>query len=229
MYERKRCVLVADDEERILRALRDLLSANGYFVRTARTGRETLELAFRHRDEIDLLLLDVMMPEGDGFSVLQELRGSLPDLPVILLTARDQEPDQLQGFRCGADDYVAKPFSTTVLLARMEAVLRRAGPKAPEILTAGAVTMVPEQRKVEAGGCPLELTRREFGMLYCFLCNQGRVLSREQLLDSVWGYDYSGDEWTVDTHVKNLRLKLGPYAGYLQTAYGVGYKFEAAP
>ena len=193
MYERKRCVLVADDEERILRALRDLLSANGYFVRTARTGRETLELAFRHRDEIDLLLLDVMMPEGDGFSVLQELRGSLPEL------------------------------------ARMEAVLRRAGPKAPEILTAGAVTMVPEQRKVEAGGCPLELTRREFGMLYCFLCNQGRVLSREQLLDSVWGYDYSGDEQTVDTHVKNLRLKLGPYAGYLQTAYGVGYKFEAAP
>ena len=229
MYERKRCVLLADDEVRILRALGDLLSANGFHVLKAENGREALEAFTRQEGQIDLVLLDVMMPEKDGFSVLREIRSLSPRTPVILLTARGEEYDQLQGFQCGADDYIPKPFSTTLLLARMEAVLRRAGMERTETVTAGAVTVAPEQRTAAVDGAALELTRREYDLLYCFVCNQGRTLSREQILDHVWGFDFEGDARTVDTHVKNLRLKLGEHAGYIQTVYRVGYKFEAEP
>ena len=229
MYEQKRCVLVADDEARIVRALRDLLTARGFHVLTAGSGRATLEIWEQSREQIDLVLLDVMMPELDGFAVLRELRGQDAELPVILLTARGEEYDQLQGFSSGADDYIAKPFSTKVLLARMEAVLRRAGREGAEVVEAGGIRLIPEQRKVEASGQSVELTRREFDLLYCFLRNQGRILSREQLLNIAWGYDYEGDERTVDTHVKNLRSKLRGCAGCIQTVYRVGYRFEVRP
>ena len=229
MYEQKRCVLIADDEVRLLRALKDLLSARGFYVLTAENGREALELYERWKERVDLVLLDVMMPERDGFSVLLELREQRPQTPVILLTARGEEYDQLQGFRSGADDYIPKPFSTDLLLARMEAVLRRSGRERPEEIRAGGIVLLPGQRRVEAGGQPVELTRREFDLLHCFLCNQRRTLSREQLLNLVWGYDYEGDERTVDTHVKNLRSKLGPCGGCIQTVYRVGYRFEVAP
>ena len=229
MYEQKQCILIADDEERICRALKDLLTAKGFHVLTAGDGRAALEVWGHCREQIDLVLLDVMMPELDGFAVLREIRGQDPDLPVILLTARGEEYDQLQGFSSGADDYIPKPFSTRVLLARMEAVLRRAGREKTEVLQAGQLRLLPQQRKVEVSGQGVELTRREFDLLHCFLCNQGRILSREQLLNTVWGYDYEGDERTVDTHVKNLRSKLHGCGGYIQTVYRVGYRFEVQP
>ena len=228
MYELKRCVLLADDEERIVRALRDLLSSNGFFVLTALSGREALEQFGRYSEQIDLVLLDVMMPEGDGFSVLREIRAASSLVPVVMLTARGVEYDQLQGLQDGADDYIAKPFSTRILLARIEAVLRRFGRTQLESVAAGGITMVPAQRTAEVDGQRLELTRREFELLYYFLRNQGLTLTREQLLNRVWGYDFEGDERTVDTHVKNLRLKLGRCAGYIRTVYRVGYKFEVA-
>lgn len=227
MLQQKRCVLVADDEARIIRALRDLLQANGFCVLSAGNGRETLQLFEQYASQIDLLLLDVMMPEGDGFSVLREIRAVSPQMPVIFLTARGTEYDQLEGFRSGADDYIPKPFSTRLLLARIDAVLRRSSPAQPDRLAAGTVALFPEQRRAEAAGQPLELTRREFDLLAYFLANPGQTLSREQLLQGVWGYDYEWDERTVDTHVKNLRSKLGACAGYLQTVYRIGYRFEA--
>ena len=229
MYEQKRCILIADDEERILRALKDLLTAKGFHVLTAGDGRAALEIWEQYREQIDLVLLDVMMPELDGFAVLRELRGQDAALPVILLTARGEEYDQLQGFSSGADDYIPKPFSTRVLLARMEAVLRRAGRERAEVLEAGGIRLFPQQRRVEASGQSVELTRREFDLLHCLLCNQGRILSREQLLNTVWGYDYEGDERTVDTHVKNLRGKLHGCGGCIRTVYRVGYRFEVEP
>ena len=229
MYEEKQCILIADDEERICRALKDLLTANGFRVLTAGNGRSALEMWNQHREQVDLLLLDVMMPELDGFAVVQEVRRQGAELPVILLTARGEECDQLQGFSSGADDYIPKPFSTRVLLARIEAVLRRTGRGKAEVLEAGGIRLLPQQRKVEAAEQNVELTRREFDLLHCFLCNQGRILSREQLLNTVWGYDYEGDERTVDTHVKNLRSKLNGCGGYIQTVYRVGYRFEAQP
>ena len=179
----------------------------------------------------DLVLLDIMLPEMDGLSVLRKLKGTpaCSRLPVIMLTAKGSEYDTVMGLDSGADDYIPKPFSTTLLLARMEAVLRRAGMERTETVTAGAVTVAPEQRTAAVDGAALELTRREFDLLYCFVCNQGRTLSREQILDHVWGFDFEGDARTVDTHVKNLRLKLGEHAGYIQTVYRVGYKFEAEP
>ncbi len=230
MYERKRCVLLADDETRILRALRDLLSANGYHVLTAENGRQALALFETHSASVDLVLLDVMMPELDGFGVLRRLRDLSPHTPVIMLTARGGEYDQLQGFSQGADDYIPKPFSTALLLARMDAVLRRAGQAVQTgELSVEGVSINPEQHRVEVEGQPVELTPKEFSMLYHFMSNPGLILSRGQLLDQVWGLDYSGDERTVDIHVKNLRLKLGKRAEYLQTVYRVGYKFEVKP
>ena len=169
MYEQKQCILIADDEERIVRALKDLLSAKGFHTLTAGNGRAALELCERYRNQIDLALLDVMMPELDGFALLRELRGRNYVLPVIMLTARGEEYDHLQGFQAGADDYVPKPFSTSLLLARIEAVLRRAGRGKAEVMQAGKLLLVPEQRRVEASGQPVELTRREFDLLYCFL------------------------------------------------------------
>ena len=229
MVGQKRCILIVDDEPRILRALRDLLKAKGFYILTAENGREALERYSSCRDQIDLLLLDVMIPEIDGFAVLQGIRRLDADLPVILLTARGEEYDQLQGFRSGADDYIPKPFSTNLLLARIEAVLRRSGRASRDIIQAGGIALIPEQRKVAVYELPVELTRREFDLLNCFLSNQKQIFSREQLLDTVWGYDYEGDVRTVDTHVKNLRNKLGDCGSYIQTVYRVGYRFEVMP
>ena len=227
MYELRRCVLLADDEERILRALQDLLTANGYHVLTARDGREALEVLEENPGVVDLAVLDVMMPEVDGLGALRAIRRDHGALPVILLTARGAEYDQLQGFQEGADDYIPKPFSTSLLLARMEAVLRRAGKEEQECLRCGEIRMLPQQRRVEVEGREVELTRREFALLYCFLRNQGITLSRERLLEQVWGYDFQGDERTVDTHVKNLRGKLGEKgAACLRTVHRVGYKLQ---
>ena len=162
MYELKRCVLVADDEVRILRALRDLLSANGFYVLTAENGCQALERFEAYSTSVDLVLLDVMMPQLDGFEVLRRLRALSPRTPVIMLTARGGEYDQLQGFSQGADDYIPKPFSTSLLLARMEAVLRRSGQEKVDTLTAGSISITPDQRRVEVDGRGVELTPKEF-------------------------------------------------------------------
>ena len=225
----KRRVLIADDEARILRALKDLLTANGYDVITAENGTIALEIFDSQPEGVDLALLDVMMPGLDGFTVLKELRSRSPQTPVIMLTARGDEADQLQGFSKGADDYISKPFSTSLLLARMEAVLKRSGKGIGSFLSAGGITLFPDRMIVEVDKQPVELTRREFTLLQYFMKNQGILLSRNRLLDNVWGYDYEGDERTVDTHVKNLRLKLGSKAEYIHTMYRMGYKFEVTP
>ena len=229
VYEYKRCVLLADDEARIVRALKDLLTANGFYVFTALDGQEALEVFEQHSEQIDLVLLDVMMPKLDGFGVLRELKTLAPKLPVMMLTARGGEYDELQGLQGGADDYIAKPFSTPVLLARMESVLRRSGLEKVETIELGGIVLTPEQQKVEVDRKPLELTRREFALLHFFMSHAGILLSRSKLLEQVWGYDFEGDERTVDTHVKNLRVKLGEKSVYLHTIYRMGYKFEVVP
>ncbi len=222
----KRCILVVDDEAKIVRALKDFLSLKGFAVRTAADGVQALEEYYANNTEIDLILLDVMMPQRDGFSVLAELRQDGASVPVIMLTARGQEYDQLKGFEQGADDYVQKPFSLSVLHARIEAILKRAG-KAdqPEIIK-GHLKLNAMERTVYEDDELIELTKREFDLLQFFLSNTSRVFTREQLLNSVWGYDFYGDVRTVDTHVKQLRIKLKKSAEYIKTLHRIGYKFE---
>ncbi|MFI3170302.1 MAG: response regulator transcription factor [Faecalibacterium sp.] len=222
----KRCVLIVDDETKIVRALKDFLTLKGFAVRTAGDGVQALEEYYANNTEIDLILLDVMMPLRDGFAVLSELRQSGESVPVIMLTAKGQEYDQLRGFENGADDYVQKPFSLSLLHARIEAVLKRAG-KAdqPEIIK-GELKLNAMERTVYENGNLVELTKREFDLLQFFLSNTARVFTREQLLNSVWGYDFFGDIRTVDTHVKQLRIKLKESGLYLKTVHRIGYKFE---
>lgn len=222
----KRCILLVDDEAKIVRALKDFLTLKGFAVRTACDGVQALEEYYANNTEIDMILLDVMMPQKDGFEVLTELRAGGATVPVIMLTARGQEYDQLKGFENGADDYVQKPFSLSLLQARIEAVLKRAG-KAdqPEIIK-GAIKLNAMERTVYESGQLVELTKREFDLLQFFLSNTARVFTREQLLNSVWGYDFYGDIRTVDTHVKQLRIKLKDSAECLKTVHRIGYKFE---
>ncbi len=222
----KRCILIVDDEAKIVRALKDFLTLKGFAVRTAGDGVQALEEYYANNTEIDLILLDVMMPLRDGFAVLTELRQSGAAVPVIMLTAKGQEYDQLRGFENGADDYVQKPFSLSLLHARIEAVLKRAG-KAdqPEIIK-GDLKLNAMERTVYESGNLVELTKREFDLLQFFLLNTARVFTREQLLNSVWGYDFFGDIRTVDTHVKQLRIKLKESGLYLKTVHRIGYKFE---
>lgn len=224
MRDNKRLVLVADDEIRIVRVLRDYLSALDYEVLCAYDGEQALELFYRNTTEIDLILLDVMMPKLDGVAVLNEVRHTSL-VPVIFLTAKGEEYDQIRGFRSGADDYIVKPFSQSILALRIEALMQRAGKGFSHPLTSGSLALDQMRRMATLDGAPLELTRREFDLLSYFVANEGRVLSREQLLNGVWGYDFEGELRTVDTHVKQLRSKLGIYAHCLKTRFRVGYQF----
>jgi DNA-binding response OmpR family regulator len=191
----------------------------------AADGRTMLDTFYDNNTKIDMILLDVMMPRIDGFSALKEIR-EYSVVPVIMLTAKGQEYDQLNGFKSGADDYIPKPFSPSLLLARMEAVFKRVG-KNEANLTAGGISVNTLKRLVAVDNAPLDLTPKEFDLLNYFLLNQALTVSREQILDAVWGYDFEGDERTIDTHVKQLRIKMGKYAGYIKTIHKVGYKFEA--
>lgn len=225
MYEGKRCILVVDDEARIRRALKDFLSAAGFFVLEAGDGEEGLAQFYAHNTEIDLILLDVMMPKRDGLSVLRELReASL--VPVILLTARGEEYDQIAGFTQGADDYIAKPFSPSLLLLRVEALLKRLGKDGAQGIVLGPLQIQPLQHTASLRGKALTLTRREFDLLTYFVMNRGITITRDQLLNNVWGYDFEGEARTVDTHVKQLRTKLGRYSFWIKTVYRIGYRFE---
>lgn len=226
MIDNKRCVLVADDEKRMMRAVKDFLTAQNFYVIEAFDGEEALNQYYKYNKEIDLILLDVMMPVYSGLDVLKKIREEFSLTPVIMLTARGEEYDQIAGFKHGADDYITKPFSPTLLLMRMEAILKRVGKGLFEENVCGAITMNATLRTASCDGNAMELTKREFDLLMFLVCNNNMIFSREQLLDCVWGYGFEGDNRTVDTHIKQLRIKLGEYASYIKTVHRIGYKLE---
>lgn len=223
--EEKIKILVADDEPRITDLIRDFLAASGYEAMVAHDGEEALRLFAAH-PELSLAILDIMMPEKDGWQVCREIRQT-SNLPIILLTARSEEFDQLMGFESGADDYVTKPFSPAVLVKRIEALLRRAQ-AATKTSDAGKGLVIDQAAYVAyLDGQVLELTLKEFEILVYLTENKSRVLTRDQILNAVWGYDFEGDSRTVDSHMARLRTKLGNYGNtHLKTVYGMGYKFE---
>ncbi|HFR4154988.1 response regulator transcription factor [Bacillus cereus] len=217
-------VLVVDDESDMRQLVGMYLDNFGYEWGEAENGKEALKKL--ETDHYDFVVLDIMMPEMDGLSVCKEIRKT-SDVPIIFLTAKGEEWNRVNGLRMGADDYIVKPFSPGELVARMEAVLRRyTKQEQQEEIQFGPILINEKSRRIEVGGEPISLTVKEFDLLY-FLCQHtGQVFSREQLLEKVWGYDYAGSTRTVDTHVKTMRLKLGESGNYIQTVWGVGYKFE---
>ncbi|MFL0491311.1 DNA-binding response regulator [Bacillus sp. AFS054943] len=217
-------VLVVDDESDMRQLVGMYLDNFGYEWGEAENGKEALKKL--ESDHYDFVVLDIMMPEMDGLSVCKEIRKT-SDVPIIFLTAKGEEWNRVNGLRMGADDYIVKPFSPGELIARMEAVLRRyTKQEQQEEVQFGPIRINEKSRRIEANGEPISLTVKEFDLLY-FLCQHtGQVFSREQLLEKVWGYDYAGSTRTVDTHVKTMRLKLRESGNYIQTVWGVGYKFE---
>ena len=218
-------VMIVDDEERLRSLVRDFLIRDGFKTLEAENGEEALRLFFEHKD-VDLIILDVMMPKLNGWQVLEEIR-RYSQVPVIMLTALAEEQDELKGFRLGVDEYVTKPFSPRVLVARVGAILKRREEAAPEILEAGGITLNKTSREVTADGEKVELSLKEFELLAYFMENAGTALSREKILNHVWNYNYYGDARTIDTHVKTLRSKIGSRGECIRTIWGVGYKFEA--
>lgn len=215
-------VLIVDDEMRMRRVIADYLHIKNYRTVEAADGVEALEV-FR-TEHPDLVLLDVMMPRMNGWDVCRTIRMENTTTPIIMLTARSEESDELQGFELGADEYIAKPFSLKILLARIEAVLRRRADAAP--MTPALLHIDRLSREVTVGGTPVSLTYTEFELLEYLMTNHGLALSRDKILDSVWRYDYDGDARTVDTHIKKLRSKLGEAGEMIKTIRGIGYKFE---
>ena len=221
--------LIADDEARIRRLVSDFLKRDGHSILEAADGRQASALLETRRETVDLAILDVMMPEMDGFSVLRELRAQERGerrLPVMLLTARAEDADQVRGLEDGADDYVTKPFSPDVLAARVRALLKREGRAAAPIAQLGKLSINELRREVLVEGAPVDLTPKEYELLVYFKNNRAIALSRESILNAVWGYDYFGDLRTVDTHVKKLRAKLGECGSMIETVRGYGYRFE---
>lgn len=218
-------ILVADDESRMRKLVRDFLEKEGYSVIEATDGLEALDIFYKEK-EIDLCILDVMMPGADGWQVCREIR-SHSKLPIIMLTARGEERDELQGFQLGVDEYITKPFSPRILVARVGALLKRANVLSDgEVLEAGGISVNRGAHQVTVDGEPTNLSVKEFELLTYFLKNQNIALSREKILNQVWDYDYFGDARTIDTHVKKLRSKLGERGDYIKTIWGMGYKFE---
>ncbi len=217
-------ILVVDDEERMRKLLKDFLTRQGYQVLQAGDGEEALQIFFENKD-IALVILDVMMPKMDGFQVLKEIR-QYSEVPVIMLTAKSEEQDELQGFKLGVDEYITKPFSPKILVARVENVLRRYHLVNSDVITAGGIEIDRKAHVVKVDGEPVDLSFKEFELLNYFVENQGIALSREKILNNVWNYDYFGDARTIDTHVKKLRSKLGAREDYIRTVWGIGYKFE---
>lgn len=216
-------LLITDDDLHLRKLVRTYADLEGYQSEEAQNGFEALEKL--RNGAFDLLILDIMMPKFDGFETMAELR-KWSQIPVIVLTARDEEYDKLLGFNLGADDYLSKPFSPKELMARVKAVLKRIGSSKEDPVRFGALCVEPASRSASLDGAPLNLTLKEYDLLLTLMQNERRVLNREQLLRLVWGYGYFGDVRTVDTHVKTLREHLGPYRNLIQTVRGVGYKFE---
>ncbi len=218
-------ILIADDEERMRRLLRDFLKRQNYTVVEAPDGRSALECFYKEESTISLVLLDVMMPYIDGWEVLRKIREH-SKVPVIMLTAKSNENDELLGFGMGADEYITKPFSPMILIARIQAVLKRYNYDSKEKRCFNGLVIDDSAHVVTADGIEVTLTPKEYELLLYFCSNEGLALSREKILNSVWNYDYFGDERTVDTHIKKLRLKLGSKGDYIQTVRGIGYKFD---
>ena len=218
-------ILVVDDESRMRKLVRDFLEREGFRVIEATDGLEAMERFYEDK-EIALLILDVMMPHMDGWQVCREVRQS-SKVPIIMLTARSEERDELQGFELGVDEYISKPFSPKILVARVEAVLRRVNVlSAGQAMEAGGISVDKSAHQVKIDGQEVELSYKEFELLTYFIENQGIALSREKILNNVWNYDYFGDARTIDTHVKKLRNKLKDKGNYIKTIWGMGYKFE---
>jgi two-component system response regulator ResD len=217
-------ILMADDEARMRKLVSDFLKKEGYEVIEAEDGKQALQL-FNDNPDLKLVILDVMMPGYDGWTVCREIR-KISAAPIIMLTARSEENDELFGFDLGADEYISKPFSPMILVARVQALIRRAGGGVKNTKVYEGMEIDESGRVVRVNGEKIDLSPKEFELLIYLTVNEGIALSREQILNSVWDYDYFGDARTVDTHIKKLRLKLGEKAEYIQTVRGLGYKFE---
>ena len=218
-------ILVVDDESRMRKLVRDFLVKQNFDVLEAGDGEEAVDIFFREKD-IALIILDVMMPKMDGWQVCREIR-AYSKVPIIMLTAKSDERDELQGFDLGVDEYITKPFSPKILGARVEAILRRSNLLPNEdIISAGGIELNKSAHQVKIDGKDIELSFKEFELLAYFMENQGIALSREKILNNVWNYDYFGDARTIDTHVKKLRSKLGEKGELIKTIWGMGYKFE---
>ena len=219
-------ILVVDDESRMRKLVGDFLTKKDYQVVEAADGQEAVDIFFEQND-ISLVILDVMMPKMDGWEVLKEIR-AYSKIPVIMLTAKGDERDELMGFGLGVDEYISKPFSPKILVARVEALLRRSNLITEEAkIEAGGILLDKAAHTVTIDGKPIELSFKEFELLAYFMENQGLALSREKILNHVWNYDYFGDARTIDTHVKKLRSKMGTHGDLIKTIWGMGYKFEA--
>ena len=217
------CVLIVDDEQRMRKLIRDFLTAKGFSILEAEDGEKGLAVFEENKNNINLVLLDVMMPKLDGWSVLRQIRQE-SNVPVIMLTARGEEQDELFGFELGVDEYISKPFSPKILVARVEAILKRTKKDEKEIKDYGGIEIDKEGRTVKIDGKLIELSLREYELLTYLVENENIALSRDKILNNVWNYDYYGDSRTIDSHIKKIRHKLGKKGKYIQTMRGVGYK-----
>ena len=218
-------ILVVDDESRIRKIIRDFLVREGYVVCEAEDGEAALDI-FCSNNDIDLIIMDVMMPKMDGWQLCKEVR-KLSKVPILMLTAKSEEQDELKGFELGVDEYISKPFSPKILTARVNALLRRTTGDNEEILDIAGITVNKIAHTVTIDGKEIDLSFKEFELLTYFMENRGIALSREKILNNVWNYDYYGDARTIDTHVKKLRSKMGGNGQFISTIWGMGYKFEA--
>ncbi len=218
-------ILIVDDESRMRKLIKDFLKVKGYQILEAADGEEALKIFEEQGNNINLILLDVMMPKLDGWSVLRQIRQT-SDVPIIMLTARGEEQDELFGFELGVDEYISKPFSPKILVARVEAILKRLQVKEKEVKDYGGIVINPEGRTVEVDSKKIDLSLREYELLKYLVDNNGIALSRDKILNNVWNYDYYGDSRTIDSHIKKIRHKLGKKGKYIHTMRGVGYKFE---
>lgn len=217
-------ILVVDDEARMRKLVKDFLSVKGFSVVEASNGEEAVDVFFEQKD-IVLIILDVMMPKMDGWETCKTIR-KYSQVPIIMLTTRSEERDELQGFDLGVDEYISKPFSPKILVARVEAILRRSNAVPADAVEIGGICIDKAAHQVTIDGKDIDLSYKEFELLAYFLENQGIALSREKILNNVWNYDYFGDARTIDTHVKKLRNKMGDKGDYIKTIWGMGYKFE---
>ncbi|MCI7066840.1 MAG: response regulator transcription factor [Butyrivibrio crossotus] len=218
-------ILVVDDESRIRKIIKDFLVREGYVVCEAEDGEAALDI-FCSNNDIDLIIMDVMMPKMDGWQLCKEVR-KLSKVPILMLTAKSEEQDELKGFELGVDEYISKPFSPKILTARVNALLRRTTGDNEEILDIAGITVNKIAHTVTIDGKEIDLSFKEFELLTYFMENRGIALSREKILNNVWNYDYYGDARTIDTHVKKLRSKMGEKGKFISTIWGMGYKFEA--
>lgn len=219
------CILIVDDEQRMRKLIKDFLVAKGYSILEAEDGEKALEIFEENKNKITLILLDVMMPKLDGWSVLRQIRQE-SKIPIIMLTARGEEQDELFGFELGVDEYISKPFSPKILVARVEAILKRTNKNTTEIKDYAGIEIDKEGRTVKVDGKPIELSLREYELLIYLIENENIALSRDKILNNVWNYDYYGDSRTIDSHIKKIRHKLGKKGKYIKTMRGIGYKFE---